>query len=250
VRRISCATALLAATAFAWSCTGGQSGTETPDTMAGHGGMPMIAMAGSGEGGRETAGSGGSGMNSRGPAGTMGSDILSQGGGTGGISGGTKLGGTGGSDQGSFAPHSSDGGEGGGDDACACGLAGRAALLRGRLIALDACEVRAQVEEVLSGPDEFTAKVAVGDEIVAHRSQSCGDGPSLAVGDSALIVYAPPRTSTETAEALLASWSDPLVFGTAITLPRGDQDKLLEPKSCASGFGPDAKGTPATAPCR
>ena len=239
MRRISCATTLLAATALSWSCTGGQSGTETPDMMGGHAGKPMVAMAGTGEGGREIAGTGASGADSRGGAGTR-SDIQAMGGGSGAFNG-TKQGGIGGSDQG-FAPSATDG-------ACACGLAGRAALLRGRLIALDACEVRAQVEEVLAGPAEFTAKVAVGDEIVAHRSQRCGDGPSLAVGDSALIVYAPPRTGTATAEALLASWSDPLVFGTAITLPRDDQDKLLEPKSCASGFGPDAKGTPATAPC-
>ena len=100
---------------------------------------------------------------------------------------------------------------------------------------------------MLALPADFALTIAAGDAIDARRWTGCGDVPNLAAGDTALIVYVPPASGT-TGDALVASWSDPLVFGQAavgepIALPRGDQRKLLEPLSCASGFGAAAKGT-------
>ena len=43
----------------------------------------------------------------------------------------------------------------GATSACACVLAGRGALLRGELLAIDGCSVRARIDEVLATPQDF-----------------------------------------------------------------------------------------------
>ncbi len=244
---------LVIAGALTLGCTGGQSGTETPAPRAGSGGSggsPVITIQGGGEGGSDAAGSGGA-------AGSMMASVDSgRGGGGNGGAGSSARGGTGGKDNGvkqagsggrdGFAPNA-----GTDDDVCACALAGRSALLRARLITLDDCALRAEVEEVLALPEDFGDTIAVGDAIDARRWTGCGDVPDLAAGDSALIVYVPPASGT-IGDALVASWSDPLVFGQVavgepIALPRSDQDKLLERATCTSGFGSAAKGTVSTA---
>ena len=55
MRPLCLATALFAANALAWGCTGGQSGTETPVPTAGQGGMSAGSGAGTGTGAHSPA---------------------------------------------------------------------------------------------------------------------------------------------------------------------------------------------------
>jgi hypothetical protein len=129
---------------------------------------------------------------------------------------------------------------------CACALAGRSALLRGQLLEQDPCEVRVRVEEVLATPAGLMLRAAPGDEISARLAAgACSEGPALAPGDEVLLVYAQAE-SGDANEALLASWGEQLVFGSAsgtlIALPRSEQRALLDAVTCTQSFA--ASGEP------
>lgn len=130
-----------------------------------------------------------------------------------------------------------------GNSVCACALAGRGALLRGRLLALDACEVRAQVEEVLALPEGQSLRAKPGDTIRArHAASGCSEGLALEPGDAVLLVYAEAEPDMP-GEALIARWGQPLLFGSTLgeplALPREQQLNLLDAEDCSHAF--DAK---------
>lgn len=136
---------------------------------------------------------------------------------------------------------------------CPCSLADGSALLRVRLLAIDACQVRARVAEVLAVAPGLTLGFEVGDELEATRKRApgCGSGLGLVAGDEALLAYAPsPDAGATGGEALVATWGSRHIFstheGAELALPADQRDRLIDPPACASWF--DEHPAPNTNP--
>jgi hypothetical protein len=128
---------------------------------------------------------------------------------------------------------------------CPCALADRSALLRATLIDIDACRVRARVDEVLASAPELDVELEAGAELEAARVLGCGQEPELSADDPVLLVFAPAQDGAPAA-ALLATWGSEHVFGTedggAIALPERERERLLQAEACNDWFGePEAE---------
>jgi hypothetical protein len=146
------------------------------------------------------------------------------------------------------APH--DAGPGPSDDGgpinvfnaapCACALADHAALLRATLLEVDACRVRARVEQVLDSTPGLELALSPGDELDVVRATGCGDELAVEPGDLVLLVYAPEHEDRSVSTALVATWGSEHVFGTeggnSIALPETERNRLLEPQACTAWF--------------
>jgi hypothetical protein len=123
---------------------------------------------------------------------------------------------------------------------CACALAERAVLLRATLLEIDACRVRARVEEVLDGARGLALDVRRGAELDVARVTGCGAELAVEPGELVLLVFAPGQADGTPSRAQVATWGGEHLFGSeadaAVALPGSERARLLELEACSAWF--------------